>query len=248
MARQAPSLGRHPAIEGWLHKTVVNRARALGRSEGRRNNSNPAGWVSARRRARRLSGGRRKHHGRERSPAHQAYDPDQNANRRPLRIDCDGAGYVPVAAEQFIPPDPSIGGGWPGGTSYFYLPKRVLGSVGISSGLCQSNRLTDDTAVLFGVSPPEREAVDAALDTLWRNFRSLEIQKMTQVDVPARIIAFGKDPRTQFPRVMVVDENRRVWDTRLLNPLNVPTSSDDPVYYYARLLGIELPQPADAQQ
>ena len=28
LAREARSLGRHPAIDGWLHKTVVNLARA----------------------------------------------------------------------------------------------------------------------------------------------------------------------------------------------------------------------------
>jgi hypothetical protein len=63
-----------------------------------------------------------------------------------------------------------------------------------------------------------------------------------------RITAFGKDSQSEFQRVMIADETRKVWETRLLNPLNAARSPDDPVYYYARLLGVELPQPVETRQ
>jgi hypothetical protein len=63
-----------------------------------------------------------------------------------------------------------------------------------------------------------------------------------------RITAFGKDSQSGFQRVMVADETRKVCETRLLNLLNVARSPDDPGYYYARLLGVELPQPVETGQ
>jgi len=213
-------------------------------------------------------------------------------------------------AEAVVPPDPAVGGGWPSGKSYFYLPKRVLASIGITGGLCQGNRLTDYTAVLFGITPAEREAVDAALDTLWNNFRALEIQGMEPTECPerfnwpvtnavayripaltnempalraefdaavqsalgstraellrpafdehfqenlnnlgasTRIVAFARNLENGYPVEMVFDETRKVGDAHLMDPLNVPRSPDAPTCYYARLLGIELPKPAEPE-
>ena len=84
--------------------------------------------------------------------------------------------------EQIVPPDPSRQGGWPAKALYFYLPKKDLDSVGYR--LFEGNRLTDDTTLLFGMTPAERDAVDAAYDHMWRRFREFEIQRMEPAETP----------------------------------------------------------------
>ena len=86
--------------------------------------------------------------------------------------------------EAIVPPDPARQGGWPVHARYFYLPKRDLGSIGYQ--LFDANRLTDDAAVLFGMTADEREAVDAAYDEMWRKFRDMEIQRMERVELPEK--------------------------------------------------------------
>ena len=85
---------------------------------------------------------------------------------------------------QIVPPDPARQGGWPAEAPYFYLPKKDLGSVGYP--LFDGNRLTDDATLLFGMTPTERETVDAAYDQMWRRFRQLEIQRMEPVETPKK--------------------------------------------------------------
>ncbi len=85
---------------------------------------------------------------------------------------------------QIVPPDPTRQGGWPAKAPYFYLPKKDLGSVGYP--LFEGNRLTDDATLLFGMTPTEREMVDAAYDQMWRRFRQLEIQRMEPVETPKK--------------------------------------------------------------
>lgn len=92
---------------------------------------------------------------------------------------------VPSAnTEQIVPPDSSRQGGWPAKALYFYLPKKDLDSVGYR--LLEGNRLTDDATLLFGMTAPEREAVDAAYDQMWRRFRELEIQRMEPAETPKK--------------------------------------------------------------
>jgi len=72
-----------------------------------------------------------------------------------------------------MPPNPDRNGGWPADEPYFYLPKHDLPGVGlvafmtnapvlntITAPLPWTNRLSDDAAILFGMTPTDREAVD----------------------------------------------------------------------------------------
>jgi RNA polymerase sigma factor (sigma-70 family) len=86
--------------------------------------------------------------------------------------------------DPIVAPDPLRQGGWPQGTSYFYLPKRDLKSVGYM--VFDRDRLSDEAAALFGMSAAEREAVDAAYNRLWQDFRALEIQSLEPVPPPDR--------------------------------------------------------------
>lgn len=92
------------------------------------------------------------------------------------------AAVPPQSSEAVVPPDPARQGGWPASVPYFYLPKRDLGSVGYQ--LFENNRLTDDAAILFGMTATEREAVDTAYDDLWRKYRELEIERMKPMALP----------------------------------------------------------------
>jgi hypothetical protein len=86
--------------------------------------------------------------------------------------------------DPIVAPDPLRQGGWPQGTSYFYLPKRDLKSVGYT--VFDRDRLSGEAAALFGMSAAEREAVDAAYNRLWQDFRALEIQSLEPVPPPDR--------------------------------------------------------------
>jgi hypothetical protein len=98
----------------------------------------------------------------------------QNARRQQRRL--------PTPVQTLVPPDPSRNGGWPDHQPYFYLPKKDLDSVGYK--LFENGRLTGDAATLFGMTAPEREAVDGAYDDLWHRFRQLEIDRMKPVEMP----------------------------------------------------------------
>ena len=92
---------------------------------------------------------------------------------------------VAAALESIVPPDPARQGGWPANAPYFYLPKSHLGSVGYR--LLEEDRLTDDAATLFGMTPTEREAFDASYSALWTKFRDIEIQRMEHAEKPERL-------------------------------------------------------------
>ena len=81
-------------------------------------------------------------------------------------------------------PDPSRYGGWPQGSSFFYLPKEYL--TNMSYRLLDEGRLTDEAAVLLGMSGTEREAVNELFSNLLARFRQLEIERMKPIDPPAQ--------------------------------------------------------------
>lgn len=89
----------------------------------------------------------------------------------------------PPSSPALVPPDPACHGGWPTTTPYFYLPKKDLACVGYR--LLEGQRLTEVAATLFGMTPAERQAVDAAYADLYRKHRQLEIERMKPVEMPA---------------------------------------------------------------
>jgi hypothetical protein len=94
------------------------------------------------------------------------------------------SGQASIQAQVVVPPNPDWNGGWPTNEPYFYLPKRDLPGVGFfafmtnpaANGMIQSplpwtNRLSDDTAIVFGLTSTEREAVNDAYLDLWEKLR-----------------------------------------------------------------------------
>lgn len=89
---------------------------------------------------------------------------------------------VAAAAETSRPADAGRPGGWKASGPDCYLPKRDLAAVGFP--LFEGGRLSEAAVTLFGMTRPEREAVEAAYDNLWRKFRDLEIERMELVATP----------------------------------------------------------------
>jgi hypothetical protein len=118
------------------------------------------------------------------------------------------SGQAEVQARVVVPPNPERNGGWPTNEPYFYLPKRDLPSVGlvafmtnapvvtlqyvspewtatntqINAPIPWTNRLSDDAAILFGMTRTEREAVDEAYLKSWETFRQLGLGRVERID------------------------------------------------------------------
>ena len=92
--------------------------------------------------------------------------------------------------------DPSVEGSWPTARPYFYLPKKYLAHIGYEAFTPQA-RVSDEAAVLFGMTPGERAAVDAAAASFMTEFLQLEAsqaERLTPADgsthSPHREISF----------------------------------------------------------
>lgn len=109
------------------------------------------------------------------------------------------SGQAEVQARAVVPPNPDRNGGWPTNEPYFYLPKHDLPSVGlvafmtntavvtsyianITAPIPWTNRLSDDAAIVFGMTPTERETVDEAYHELWEKFRHLGLGRVERID------------------------------------------------------------------
>lgn len=110
------------------------------------------------------------------------------------------SGQTEAQARLVVPPNPDRNGGWPANEPYFYLPKHDLPWVGlvafmtnaareetprsfvISAPLPWTNRLSNDAAILFGMTPTDREAVDEAYHKLWETFHQLCIDRVERID------------------------------------------------------------------
>jgi hypothetical protein len=129
---------------------------------------------------------------------------NQNGVRRLRQEQTEALLPKPEPEAIIVPPDSTRQGGWPAKAQYFYFPKKDLAAV--SYRLFETNRLTDDAAVLFGTTPAEREAVDAAYDELWRKFRDLEIERMERVDKPKILYHFRDDESISY-RIPSLEED-----------------------------------------
>jgi hypothetical protein len=95
------------------------------------------------------------------------------------------SGHAEAQARVVVPPNPDRNGGWPTNEPYFYLPKRDLPSVGLvafEKSLPWTNRLSDDAAILFGMTPTDREAVEEACHKSWETFRQLGLGRVERID------------------------------------------------------------------
>ena len=80
-------------------------------------------------------------------------------------------------------PDPRQLGGWPEKTDYLYFSKHHLANVDYK--LLAGDRLTEQAALLMGMSSEESEAVNRSFSNLLGRFGQLEIESMEQVDPAA---------------------------------------------------------------
>lgn len=98
-----------------------------------------------------------------------------------------------------VPPDPERNGGWPTDAPYFYLPKQDLPRVKLASFMTNApivlgpnermmrlsapwtNQLSDDGAILLGMTPAERAGVDEAYLRLWERLRKLGLAKVERI-------------------------------------------------------------------
>lgn len=80
-------------------------------------------------------------------------------------------------------PDPERLGGWPEETDYLYFSKLHLSNVDYK--LLAGDRLTEEAALLMGMSSEEQESVNSALSDLLGRFGQLEIESMEQIELPA---------------------------------------------------------------
>jgi hypothetical protein len=79
-------------------------------------------------------------------------------------------------------PDPERLGGWPEETNYLYLSKDHLANVGYK--LLAGDRLTEEAALLMGMSSEEQESVNTAFSHLLGRFGQLEIESMEAIELP----------------------------------------------------------------
>ena len=79
--------------------------------------------------------------------------------------------------------NPAIEGSWPASRPYFYLPKKYLAQIGYAAFTPQA-RVSDEGAVLFGMTPSERAAVDAAAGSFMKEFLQLEASQAERLTPP----------------------------------------------------------------